>query len=379
MYKEVVRPLLARMDSETWHMRAREAFHLTESSPLALQLLERLVTYKHERFTSERLNVVVGGVVLDNPVVVGAGWDKQGRAVRALYRLGFAGVEVGTVVAWDQDGNPKPRQFIIGPGVAINRLGFNSPGMNTVDKNLEAYLESGIPIGVSLGKNKEVLEEDAPFAHAIVAKRLYRHATWFTINVSSPNTPGLRALQDKGPLTDIAQEVNQVMDELGGRKPLFVKIAPDLPLEDVDAVIDVVINEGLAGIVASNTTSPAPDLKAKYGERWRNEQGGLSGDDNDFRQMSNRQIEHIWRQTNGTVDVIGVGGVKDAPTALEKILLGAKSVQVVTGIVGEGPTLPGRINRGLAEFMDKHGFTDISKLVGLRTKSVTSIEELLSG
>ena len=367
MFKEFIDPVLMRLDSETWHTRAREALHLAEANPFTLKLLEQFA-YRHHRFTNERLNVVLlGGVELDNPVVVGAGWDKAGRAVKALYTLGFSGVEVGTVVAYPQEGNPKPRQFMLAPGVTLNRLGFNSPGMEAVAHNLERYKESGIPIGISLGKNKEVPIEDAPQAHATVAERMYDYAAYFAINVSSPNTPGLRALQDKKPLTDIVQAVNETMDRMGGRKPLFVKIAPELSRGAVDDVIDVVLDYGLTGIIATNTTID-PDIKARYGERWRNEAGGLSGDDADFRRMATEKVAHIYRETKGRIDIIGVGGVKDAQTALEKIKAGAKVVQVVAGIRGEGTALPGRINRGIVDYMEKEGIKNINELVGKDVK-----------
>jgi dihydroorotate dehydrogenase len=273
MYKEFIDPLLMRLDSETWHTRAREALHFAEATPFTLKLLERFADRRH-RFTDQRLQVVSGGIELDNPVMVGAGWDKAGRAVKALHALGFSSVEVGTVVAYPQEGNQKPRQFMLAPGVTLNRLGFNSPGMEVVAHNLERYKQSGIPIGISLGKNKQVPLEDAAQAHAIVAQRMYPYAAYFAINVSSPNTPGLRALQDKKPLTDIVQAVNQTMDSLGGRKPLFVKIAPELSADAIDDVIEVVLENGLTGIIATNTTV-SPEIKARYGERWRNEAGAL--------------------------------------------------------------------------------------------------------
>jgi dihydroorotate dehydrogenase len=366
MFKEIIDPALMRLDSENWHTRAREALHFAEATPFTLKLLEQFA-YRHHRFTDERLHVVSGGVELDNPVFVGAGWDKAGRAVKALYTLGFSGVEVGTVVAYPQEGNPKPRQFMLAPGVTLNRLGFNSPGMEAVAHNLERYKESGIPIGISLGKNKEVAIEDAPQSHATVADKLYDYAAYFAINVSSPNTPGLRALQDKKPLTDIVRAVNETMDRIGGRKPLFVKIAPELSSGAVDDVIDVVLNNSLTGIIATNTTVNQ-NIKARYGERWRNEAGGLSGDDPDYRRMATEKVAHIYRQTNGKIDIIGVGGVKDVQTALEKIKAGAKVVQVVTGIRGEGTALPGRINRSIVDYMEKEGIKNISELVGQDVK-----------
>ncbi|HEV2579638.1 MAG TPA: quinone-dependent dihydroorotate dehydrogenase, partial [Ktedonobacteraceae bacterium] len=326
MYKEIINPLLGKLDSENWHVRAREALHLAEATPFTLKLLE-LFADQHRRFSDERLHVVLGGVAFDNPVMVGAGWDKAGRAVKALYTLGFAGVEVGSVLAYAQDGNPRPRQFMPGPGVALNRLGFNTPGMEVVAHNLERYQGSGIPIGISLGKNRDVDAEDAPEAHAAVARKLYDDAAYFAINVSSPNTPGLRELQDKASLTQIVQAVNQAMDEKGARKPLFVKIAPELTDEAVDDVIQVVVDNKLTGIIATNSTINQ-EIKAKYGEKWRNEAGGVSGDDVDYRRMATAQVAYIWRETRGSIDIIGVGGVKDAQTALEKIKAGAKVVQV---------------------------------------------------
>jgi dihydroorotate dehydrogenase len=363
MYKEIIRPLLGRLDSETWHNRARYALHAAEIPPFTFKILEQFA-YQRRRVCDERLQVVVDGVTFDNPVLVGAGWDKIGSAVKALYTLGFAGVEVGSVLASPQSGNPKPRQFMLSPDVALNRLGFNSPGMHVVARNLRRYEDSGIPIGISIGKNKEVEAKDAPQVHAVVAERLYNYASYFAVNVSSPNTPGLRALQEKGPLTDIVQAINAVMDQLGGRKPLFVKIAPELSHEAIDDVIQVVLDNGLTGIIATNTTI-SPEIKAKYGKRWRNEAGGLSGDDADYREMATAIVAYIYRATQGKIAIIGVGGVRDAETALEKIKAGATLVQVVTGIRSEGTTLPGRINSGILGYMKQHDIRNISELVGI--------------
>lgn len=363
MYKELVSPVLDRLDSETWHVRAREALRLAEVSPFTLKVLEQFA-YQKSRFMDERLRVVLGGVEFDNPLIVGAGWDKAGRAVKGLYTLGFSGVEVGSVLAYPQEGNPKPRQFMIGPGVALNRLGFNSPGTDIVTNNLGRYKGSGIPIGISIGKNKDIPDRAAPEMHALVAKRLYQDAAYFVINVSSPNTPGLRQLQDKGPLTDIVQAVNEAMDGIGQRKPLFVKIAPDLTNEAINDVIRVVADNNLTGIIATNTTIRS-DLKAQYGEKWKNAQGGLSGDDADFRKMATEKVAHIYRETGGMIEIIGVGGVKDASTALEKIRAGAKVVQVVTAIRSEGTNLAGKINSGLVNFLERDGISNITELIGV--------------
>ncbi|MDO8571010.1 MAG: quinone-dependent dihydroorotate dehydrogenase [Candidatus Daviesbacteria bacterium] len=362
IYRDIVSPVLDRLDSEAWHIRAREALHLAEANPFTLKLLEQFA-YQRKRFTDKRLQVVLGGIQFDNPLVVGAGWDKVGRAVKALYTLGFSGVEVGSVLTYPQPGKSKPRQFMISSGVALNRLGFNSPGVDEVALNLRRYRKSGIPIGISLGKNKEVEPKYAPEAHAIVARRLYEDAAYFVINVSSPNTPGLRKLQDKGPLTDIVQAVNGVMDKIGERKPTFVKISPDLTNEAVDDVIRVVADNGLAGIIATNTTI-RPELKAKYGEQWRDQAGGLSGNDPEFRRMATEKVAHIYRETGGKMEIIGIGGVKDTETTLEKIRAGARIVQIVTAIRGEGTTLSGKINSGIIDYMEQEGISNLNEIIG---------------
>ncbi len=366
LYKKVISPFLDKRDSERWHKRAVDALHIAEATPFGLKLIE-YASYQHERFQDSRLEVELSGVIFENPLAVGAGWDKAGRAVRGLYTLGFAGVEVGSVLAYPQEGNPKPRQWILGDGVALNRMGFNSPGVEGVARNLDRYRDSGIPTGVSLGKNKLIEPKDAPEAHAIVAGRLYDDASYFAVNVSSPNTPGLRQLQDKGPLTDIVQAVNSVMDEKGGRKPLMVKIAPELTISAISDVMEVVQDNGATGIIAANTTTD-PDLKAKYGERWRTEDGGLSGDDWQYRERTKRIIAHIFGETNGEMKLMASGGAKDYWTTLEYMRSGATIVQFVTAIRGQGPSLAGRINRKLVDSLAIRGFNSVNEFIGMDLK-----------
>lgn len=362
VYKRLISPTMDRLDSETWHERARLALHHAETSGPALAAVERCAGLGG-RVRDERLMVTLAGIELENPVLVGAGWDKAGTAVRGLYSLGFSGVEVGSVLEHPQPGNPRPRQFMLAPGVALNRLGFNSPGMERVARNLEAYAGSGIPIGISLGKNRDVEARDAPDAHAAVARLLYHHAAYFAVNVSSPNTPGLRQLQDRGPLTDIVQAVSATVREMGGRTPIFVKIAPDLSFGAVDDVLQVALDNGVAGIIATNTTDN-PELKGRYGEYWRTQAGGLSGDDAEYRRMSTAMVAHIHREAGDRLEIIGVGGIKDAETALEKLLAGAQAVQLVTAIRGEGPGVAMHINRGILRWMDKAGVGTLREVVG---------------
>lgn len=363
MYKEIIRPVLDRLDSETFHNLARESLHLAESSQVTLKLVEYFAD-GHKRFTDERLRVNLGGVDFENPLIVGAGWDKSGRALMGLWHLGFSGVEVGSVLEHRQPGNPKPRQFMVSPGVAINWLGFNSPGMDVVAKNLARYTGSRVKIGISIGMNRDVPHDDSPRAHAEVAKRLYGYAHYFAINVSSPNTPGLRKLHEKGRKRDIIQAVNEAMEGQGGRKPLFVKVAPELGHKELDDILEVAIDHSVTGIIAANTAD-VPEMKAKYGERWRSQPGGLSGDDEEYRRMTTEKVSHIYRHAGDKLEIIGVGGIKDTGTALEKIRAGAKALQIVTAIRGEGTAVAGKINKGLVEFMESEGVSSLADLVGV--------------
>jgi dihydroorotate dehydrogenase len=364
IYKKIVSPVLYKLDSETWHIRAREALHWAEVVPGGLKLVEQF-SYKRKRFSHPKLRINVSGIDFDNPLLGGAGWDKEGRAVRGIWRLGAAGVEVGGVLAYPQYGNPKPRQFVVAPGVIVNRLGFNSGGKDRVFVNLWRYFNSGIPIGINVSENREVVQSEAPEDHAracvLVVRKMYHLSSWFTLGLSSPNTPKMRRLQGKKWLIDIVSACLVVMGEMGGRKPLFIKIAPDLTLEELDEVIEVALEYGV-GIVASNTTINL-DIKAKYG--FADQPGGLSGDDEDFRAMSTRQIAYIYVRTAGGVPIMGAGGVKDTRTALEKIKAGASLLAIVSAIRGEGPTVFGRITRGLAEYMGREGIGSILELVGV--------------
>ena len=364
IYKHLVLPLLDRLDSETWHERVKHGLHTVEQVPLGPEFLE-ILAWKGRRVVDPRLKVSLAGVQLENPLIVGAGWDKSGISVRALYALGFASVEVGTVTPRPQPGNPRPRQFVLSSGVVINRLGFNNPGADVVAANLESYKSDNIPVGISIGKNKDDPEDRAPLAYAEVVRKLYPYGSYFVINVSSPNTPGLRSLQRKEALLSIAQAVLDVMDSYGARKPLLIKIAPELSYQEVDEILDVVLQLKLAGVVATNTVALG-EVKARYGEGWRLQPGGLSGDDEVFRRMSTSKVAYIYSQTKGSIDIIGVGGVKDAHTALEKILAGATAVQVVTAIRSEGLAVAARTNLGLLEWLDKNGVKSISNAVGAR-------------
>ena len=363
IHKEVISPILDRIDSEKGHDAARIFLQLMGSTPMTRSLLNRIgdcpESYSH------RLSTDLANHLWDNPVIVGAGWDKTGSSIRGLYELGFAGVEVGSVLKRRQLGNEGKRAFMIAPGVAINRYGFNSPGMKRVAKNIDLVdPDRVVPIGISISKNKTVPNHKSPQVNADVARYMYEYATYFAFNPASPNTPNLRDLLKGIFLRDNIQAINGAMEEKGGRKPLFIKTHVDMTREELDEVIDVALTEKVTGIITSNTTTNA-DIKAKYGPRWATQDGGLSGDDPDLRRMATEQIAHIYNQVGSKLQIIGVSSVKDGPTAHDKIKAGATAVQVVTALRGEGLSVAANIKRQLIELMDQEGVYHISELIGV--------------
>jgi dihydroorotate dehydrogenase len=333
----------------------RKYLHELESSKEGLTDLAKFA------YENPRLGTSIGRLKLENPLMVGAGWDKFGEAVRGLTTLGFSAVEIGTIPLYAQDGNPQPRHFFPNDGVALNRYGFNSPGAEIVKQNLDAYAQDNVVIGINVGKNRDVILDEAPEVHAKAIEILYDHAAYFVINVSSPNTKDVRDQQAKAVLANIANAVQRVVRN---RKPVFIKIAPELSPPEIEDVLEVVADHKLEGIIASNTTNN-PSIKAEYGKEWRNEAGGLSGDSDAYRQLVNKQISFIYKQTNGSVPTIGVGGIKDVSSAIDKIKAGASALQIVTALNFSGPSLPGKINEGIIEYMDKYGIDNIDQLIGI--------------
>ncbi len=362
LFDSVISPVLGLLPSEETQTVAKSSLRLFEKTGGMGRSVFQLINGAPVQ--DPRLQVTVAGIPFANPVTVGAGWDKAADLVRALCWMGFSGVEVGTVTENPQPGNPKPRQFVIGRGVVLNWLGFNGPGMEAVAHNLERYQSDPVVIGLNVGKNKEVTPEDAPEKHAVVVRRLAHYAKYVTINLSSPNTPGLRNLLAREHLEGIVRAVQNALKDVNqADKPLFVKISPDMALADLDDVLDVCTSLKVSGVTASNTTV-RQDLKAKYGERWRNQQGGLSGNDDDYRLMVNEQIRHIRKHAGDSLIIMGVGGVDSAQTALDKMMAGASLVQVVAGIRGRGPGIANIINAGLVEWMDKNGVKSLSEIIG---------------
>lgn len=333
-YAKFVRPLLFSLDAETAHNLAlgflRQASHLG----LALSALRR--------FQPPAQPKAVFGVTFPNPIGLAAGFDKNGVALPALAALGFGFVEIGTVTAKAQSGNPRPRMFRFSEQEAlINRLGFNNDGADTVANRLRQLRESGrwpaIPIGINIGKSKATPIDQAPADYLHSFRRLRSFADYIVLNVSSPNTPGLRSLQEGESLSILLRAVRE---ENRTAKPIVVKIAPDLSVSDVEDIIAVCEENQVAGIIATNTTV---DHSAIASDDDR--PGGLSG--TPLREKATSLVRAIAAKT--TIPVIGCGGISDAESAREKIEAGATLLQVYTGFIYHGPGLLREIAEGLAK------------------------------
>jgi dihydroorotate dehydrogenase len=311
-----------------------------------------------------RLYTIVGGVALDNPVMVAAGWDKRGGAVRGLHHLGFAGTELGTIPAFGQPGKERPRMWTINDdhSVGLNRMGFNAIGAEATERKIKKHDSIPGVLGINIGKNKDLLDIHSPDYHALVIERFNETASYFVFNPSSPNTEKLQLLQKKEPMRDHMQAIMAV-----AKQPVFVKFSPDIPYKDFDESVEVIIDEAGAGLVIANTSTKR-ELKAKYGDRWADEDGGISGDDPEYRAMTTALQRHAYEEYGDLLDLFGVGGVKDTATALEKIRNGASAVQVMTAIRPSLGRVAVQINRGLIKYMEKEGISNIQDIIGADTK-----------
>ena len=294
--------------------------------------------------------------------------DKRAEALRGWESVGLAFAEIGGLTMLEQGGNPKPRMFRHGRDRAlVNRMGFNNPGSEKVVHRLHKAGNQMIPIWANLGKSKRTPLVEAKDDYATSLSRLWPFIDLFVINVSSPNTPGLRDLQHgdhlRGILTE-CQKANRVCSEQhnASEKPLLVKVAPDLTTEELNSILDMAMSCGIDGIVATNTTLQRPNVDHKV----YNEQGGCSGAP--LRQQSTEMIRHIYAYTNGTLPIVGVGGIMNADDAWEKITAGATLIQAYAGFVFEGPGLTKAIVHGLHQRMKSSGFSSIAEVIGSSNK-----------
>ncbi|MSU25596.1 MAG: quinone-dependent dihydroorotate dehydrogenase [Opitutus sp.] len=342
-YEKLVRRVLFRFDSERAHELGVEAMALLGAVPPVCRALEAWTRLPVGRTRP----VEVFGLKFPNAIGLAAGFDKNARAWPAAAALGFGHVEIGTVTARPQDGNAKPRMFRYPAQEAvINRMGFNNEGAAAVAQRLATQPGPGrrrIPLGVNLGKSKVTDIEQAAQDYLASFTRLADWADYVALNVSSPNTPGLRQLQDEARLRELLAAVTTANRARGPRRvPVLLKIAPDLTWPQIDAVLGVIAELGLDGIIATNTTIARPGFFARVGET-----GGLSGPP--VRRRSTEIVNYLARATGGRLPIIGVGGITDPAGAAEKLDAGASLVQVYTGMIYRGPFFAAALARALAE------------------------------
>lgn len=360
MYR-LIRPILFRFDAETIHHKvmALAAFFLS-LGPI------RALFRWWCRVEDACLEQTLWGLEFDNPVGLAAGFDKNANYFNALDALGFGFIEIGTVTGEGQVGNERPRMFRLPADRGLlNRMGFNNDGSDAVKRRLDGTPVIHPLLGVNIGKTKVVPLDEAPADYEKSFRALYAHAKYVVVNVSSPNTPGLRELQERGPLLELMRRLRELNVELAeGRgeepRPLLLKIAPDISDALLDDILSVIEEAEVDGIIATNTTIQRDALKTPGQGELGN--GGVSGAP--VRARSLEVIRAIYQKTEGRLPIIGVGGIYTWEDALETIEAGASLVQVWTGFVYEGPMMVRRINKGLVSACAKRGVGSVSELVG---------------
>jgi dihydroorotate dehydrogenase len=393
LYRRFVRPVFFEQDSERIHDWTLQKLASISRHRV---LCEAVASF----FEPPELQVSLFGLSFPNPVGLAAGMDKFAVALPAWAALGFGFSELGGVTWHPQPGNPPPRMFrAIVDNALINRMGFNNPGAEAMAKALSDWRATGRwpnhPIGINLGKSKATPLDKAAEDYAASLQVLWPFADFFVVNVSSPNTPNLRQLQDKAALDEIlaaAQEVNRraaaaaggesrsVMSRPGNEssnrqspianrqlgKPILVKVAPDLSFEALDEILELANSRRIAGIVATNTTITRPETSDPKLRHVYSQEGGLSG--RPLRERSTQMIRHIYLETGGGLPIIGVGGVFDAADAWEKITAGASLIQVYTGLVYEGPGIARETVIGLRKRLAEAGLKRLQEAVGVGVK-----------
>jgi len=346
-FYSTIRPLIFKLPPEQAHRAAISA--------LKAGVIPACV------FSDVRLNTNLAGLQLPNPVGLAAGFDKNAEVYNATLQAGFGFAEVGTITPKAQAGNPTPRVFrLIEQEALINRLGFNNEGVEAAAWNLRARKHRGV-IGGNIGKNKDTL--DAASDYSIAMRSLYALVDYITVNISSPNTPGLRALQGASELQSLVRAVHDVRADLvkAGlpRKPIFVKIAPDNDDAALKDIADVALTLKIDGLIVSNTTIGRAGVELSPHSK---EQGGLSG--KPLFQKSTQVLKHMYQLTEGRVPLIGVGGIASAEDAYAKIRAGATAVQLYTALIYRGFGLVNDINQGLVKLLQRDGFASVKDAIG---------------
>jgi len=339
MYR-IIRFFLFLFNAEFIHHITFKIIKLACIMPSTMWLCRFIFKLKDKRLERE-----VFGLKFDNPVGLAAGFDKDAKLFDELASFGFGFVEIGTITPLAQEGNPKPRLFRLKEdGALINRMGFNNEGIEAVVSRLRRK-NSEIIIGGNIGKNKITPNKDAINDYTICFEKLFPYVDYFAVNVSSPNTPGLRDLQEKEPLTSLLNSLQNSNNKKYKRKPILLKIAPDLTIEQLDDIISIVADTKIDGVIATNTTIDRSGLKTAKNKLKAIGNGGLSG--KPVRLGSTQVIKYLADKSKRSFPIIGVGGILSAEDALEKLDAGATLLQIYTGFIYEGPCLVKRINKAI--------------------------------
>lgn len=346
MVYSLLRPALFQLDPELAHRMALRAIRLVPGRPAA---------------ADGPLAVTVAGIAFPNPVGMAAGFDKDGEAPDAVLGLGFGFAEVGSITPLPQAGNPRPRLFRLAEDRAvINRMGFNNGGAALAVERLRRRAarhgdKPGGVVGINIGANKDSTNRIADYA--TMTRLMAPLAAYLAVNVSSPNTPGLRALQDEAALSDLLDAVLDARGA-GGAPPVFLKVAPDLEPADIDAIARIALDKRLGALIVSNTTISRPPLRSAHA----GESGGLSGAP--LRDLAQARLRDFRKATGGALPLVGVGGIATAEDAWARIRAGASLIQLYSAMVYAGPGVARRITRGLEDLMRRDGFTSIADAVG---------------
>ncbi len=359
MYDGLYRHIFSRVDAEQIHQLSINLLAGAGQFAPARSLLSSAFS-PHPTFAP----ISLWGKTFAHPLGLAGGFDKDARCLPALQSLGFSFIEVGTVTPKPQPGNPTPRLFrLIEDQALINRMGFPSAGMNALVQRLNNLSNVDVPLFISLGKNKATALTDAVQDYLAVLNTLYPYGDAFVVNISSPNTPDLRKLQTREYLADLLGQIAQTMRTLAGnesQKPLLVKIAPDLEWSEIDDILDLALQFGIAGIIATNTTLQRPTLHSPY----QTETGGLSG--KPLGQRSTEIIHYIHQHTEKKLVIIGVGGIFTGDNVWEKLSAGATLVQAYTGFIYKGPTFVKQALRQLETKMREMGIQRYEDIIGIK-------------
>jgi dihydroorotate dehydrogenase len=342
MYR-ILKFFLFKINPESAHHLTFRLLHFLFSIPLVPSIFKWSYQYKHTSLEKKLL-----GLTFKNPVGLAAGFDKDAKHIELLDALGFGFIEIGTLTPKPQPGNDKPRLFRLPQDEAlINRMGFNNEGVDAAVERIKKIKNKQIIIGGNIGKNKVTANEDAIYDYIYCFEKLYDYVNYFVVNVSSPNTPGLRSLQEKEPLLKILSTLQAMNVQGKNPKPILLKIAPDLTEEQLNDIIEIVVESKIAGVIATNTTIAREPLTTDKNYVESIGAGGLSG--KPVREKSTEVIQYISEKSSGKFALIGVGGIHSAADAQEKISAGADLVQLYTGFIYKGPSLISKINKSFVQ------------------------------